>query len=113
MQLKFHITDKIYTDGVLTNETDKDLTEYDAVILSIKFFDGIADFEGTIDNGQGGDGNAYVVFDLYSEDTTGKSGKIEAEIWGIKGVQKNRLNESTILGEVLHSLKIPEWIVND
>ena len=113
MRLKFHITDKIYTDGVLTNETDKDLTDYDKVILSIKYYDGIVDYEGTIDNWQWGDGVAYVIFELFSEDTAGKSGKIEAEIWGVKGVQKNRLNTDTIKGEILHSLKIPQWIVND
>ena len=114
MRLKFHITEKEYTDGVVTKETDKDLTEYDSVILSIKYFDGIVDYDGTIDNWQGGDGNSYVVFELLSEDTAGKSGKIEAEIWGVKdGFQKNRLNTDMIQGEILHSLKIPQWNVND
>lgn len=113
MRLKFHITEKEYTDGVLTKETDKDLTDYDSVILSIKYFDGIVDYDGTIDNWAGGDGVSYVVFELFSEDTTGKSGKIEAEIRGIKWVQKNRLNTETIKGQVLHSLKIPVWTVSD
>lgn len=113
MQLKFHITEKQYENGAVVSEVDKDLTEYDNIILSIKFFDGIVDFDGTIDNWQGGEGNAYVLFDIFGEDTKDKCGKIEAEIWGVKGVQKNRLNTSTIQGEVLHSLKIPVWSVAD
>lgn len=112
-QLKFHITEKQYENGVVVDETDKDLTEYDSVTLSIKFFDSIKDFEGTIDNWEGGDGNAYVIFDIYSEDTKDKCGKIQAEIWGVKWVQKNRLNSETIEGEVLHSFKIPQWDVTD
>ena len=113
MQLKFHITEKQYENGAVVSEVDKNLTEYDNIILSIKFFDGIEDFDGTIDNWQGGDGNAYVVFDLFSEDTKDKCWKIEAEIRGVKWEKKNRLNTSTIQGEVLHSLKIPVWSVAD
>ena len=113
MQLKFHITEKEYENGAVVSEVDKDLTEYDNIILSIKFFDGIVDFDGTIDNWEGGDGNAYVLFDIFSEDTKDKCWKIEAEIWGVKGEKKNRLNTSTIQGEVLHSLKIPVWSVAD
>lgn len=113
-RVKFHITEKQYTNGVLTGETDVDLTQYDEVTLSIKFFDGIKEFEGTIDNWQGGEGTAYVIFDILSEDTKDKCGKIQAEIWGTKGqAQKNRLNTETIEGEVLHSFNIPQCIVND
>lgn len=109
-ELEFHITEKEYTDGVLTNETDKDLTQYDKVILSIKFFDGIVDYEGVVQ-----ENTSHVIFTLLSEDTKNKCGKIQAELWGVKNdnIQKNRLNETTIEGEVLHSFKIPVWTVSD
>jgi len=109
-ELEFHITEKEYTDGVLTNETDKDLTQYDKVILSIKFFDGIVDYEGVVQEDK-----SHVIFTLLSEDTKNKCGKIQAELWGVKNdnIQKNRLNETTIEGEVLHSFKIPVWTVSD
>lgn len=109
-ELEFHITEKEYTDGVLTNETDKDLTQYDKVILSIKFFDGIVDYEGVVQQD-----TSHVIFTLLSEDTKNKCGKIQAELWGVKNdnIQKNRLNETTIEGEVLHSFKIPVWTVSD
>lgn len=112
-KVKFHITDKEYTDGVLTNETDTDLTQYDNITLSIKFFDGIKEFTGVVDTE--GDGNSYVNFEILSEDTTGKCWEFKAEIWGTKNdnTQKNRLNSDTIEGQVLHSFNIPQWIVND
>lgn len=108
--LEFHITEKEYTDGVLTNETDKDLTQYDKVILSIKYYDWIVDYEGVVQ-----ENTSHVIFTLLSEDTKDKCGSIQAEIWGVKNdnIQKNRLNETTIEGEILHSFKIPQWTVND
>ena len=109
-ELEFHITENEYTDGVLTNETDKDLAQYDKVILSIKFFDGIVDYEGVVQQD-----TSHVIFTLLSEDTKNRCGKIQAELWGVKNdnIQKNRLNETTIEGEVLHSFKIPVWTVSD
>ena len=52
-----------------------------------------------------------VVFDIYSEATIWKVWEIKADIWGVKDVQKHRFNEETIRGNVLNSLKVPEWNV--
>lgn len=107
-QLKFHITEKEYENGVVVAENDVDLTAYDKIVLVIKWFDGVEEYDGTIDNWQGGDGNAYVIFDLFSEDTKDKSGNAQADIWGLKNEQKVRFNSFTINGEVLHSIIIPQ-----
>ena len=48
-----------------------------------------------------------------SEYTEWRSWPVKCDIWWVKGEQKTRFNWDTIRGEVLPSVKIPEWIAND
>ena len=96
-RLKFHITEI----GV---ENAVDLTTYDKVVLVLKYYDEVVEVEGTVCI----EDTSYVTFDLLSEQTAGRAGKVKAEIWGIAGAKKVRFNSFTIDGDVLHSIKIPE-----
>ena len=90
-------------------ETPLDLTEYDKVILTIKYSDwNIVDIEWEVDS----EDISNVVFDLFSEATAWKSWEIRAEIRWIKDNKKVRLSD-TMEWEILHSIKIPEWIVEE
>lgn len=92
------------------DETDVDLTDYDKVILTIKYSDwNIVDIEWEIDQ----EHKYIVTFDILSESTAWRVGKFKAEIWWISWAEKHRFNEETIIWEVLDSLKIPEWIVSE
>ena len=102
-RLKFHITE--IEDGV---ENAVDLTDYDKVVLVLKYYNEIVEVEGTVCI----EDTSYVTFDLLSEQTAGRAGKVQAEIWGIAEAKKVRFNSFTIDGDVLHSIKIPEWVVN-
>lgn len=103
-QLEFEITEKINCD-----ETPMDLTEYDKVVLNIKYSnDDIVEINGSVDN----EVKSEVIFDLFSEATVWKSWDVRCEIWGIKDDKKVRLSD-VMEWEILHSIKIPEWIVQE
>ena len=103
-QLEFVISEK--TDW---EETPMDLSEYDSVILTIKYADwNIVDILWTVDNEDISD----VVFDLFSESTIWKSWEVKAEIRWVKDNKKVRLSD-TMEWKVLHSIKIPEWTVEE
>lgn len=110
-KLEFAVTEKIYENWCFTGvENPINLTQYDKVILTMKYLDWIVEYEGTVSEQE----NSHVFFDIFSEATAWKSWKVVADIWGIKwGAKKVRLNSLTLDGEILHSIKIPEWIVND
>lgn len=110
-QLKFHITESLRCQWT---ETSVDLTEYDKVLLEVRYVNWIVEYEWTIDNGQWWEWNSYVIFDIFSEATAWKSWPVSCDIWGVKdGVKKIRFNEETIIWEVLPSIVIPEWTVNE
>lgn len=102
-QLKFHIIER--TSDWQTNEVD--LAEYDKILLEVKYSTGKVEYEGTIE------WTSYVIFDIFSEATEWKAGKIKADVWGVKGVKKHRFNRLTIDWDVLPSVKVPEWTVSD
>lgn len=90
-------------------ETGLDLTEYDNVILVVNYSEWtITEYTWTVDWEDSSD----VVFEILSESTVWKSWKVRAEIWGISGEDKVRLS-NTFEWEVLHSIKIPEWTVQE
>ena len=110
-QFTFHITEK--TKSWQTNEVD--LTEYDKILLEIRFTDWIQEYEGDLDNEENTEKNlhSYVRFDLFSEQSAWRSWKVKCDIWGVKDwVKKIRFNWDTIHWEVLPSVKIPQWTVN-
>ena len=110
-QLKFHITEKLKCSGT---ETDVDLTQFDKVLLEMRYTTWVVEYEWVIDNWEWGEWTSYVIFDIFSEATAWKSWRISCDIWGVKdGVKKLRFNEETILWEVLPSIVIPEWTAND
>lgn len=110
-QLKFHITEKQKCSGT---ETDVDLTEFDKVLLEMRYTTWIVEYEWTIDNGEWWEGNSYVIFDIFSEATAWKVGIISCDIRGVKDwIKKLRFNEDTITWEILPSIIIPEWTAND
>lgn len=103
-QLKFHITQ---TESWTT--TNVDLTEYDKVILTVKYINWIVEYEWEVDN----QNTSYVVFEILSEATKWRRWGISCDIWWISNEQKIRFNDETIKGKVLPSIKIPEWIVSE
>ena len=107
-QLEFHITEKIYENGTLKEENDVDLTEYDKIILTIKYVDWVVEYEGSISE----ESDSNVIFDIFSEATKWRAWKAIADIWGVKGEKKVRFNSFTIDWDVLYSIQVPEWIVN-
>ena len=110
-QLKFHITEKLKCSGT---ETDVDLTQFDKVLLEMRYITWVVEYEWVIDNWDWGEWTSYVIFDIFSEATAWKSWRISCDIWGVKdGVKKLRFNEETILWEVLPSIVIPGWTAND
>lgn len=104
-QLKFHITER--TSNWEINEVD--LTEYDKILLEIRYVTGKVEYEWKIDE----EWNSYVIFDIFSEATEWKAGRMKADVWWVKGVKKHRFNRMTIDWEVLPSVKVPEWTVSD
>lgn len=110
-QFTFHITE--HTKSWQINEVD--LTEYDKILLEIRFTDWIEEYQWDIDIEENTEKNlhSYVRFDLFSEQSAGRSWKVKCDIWGVKDwVKKIRFNWDTIQWEVLPSVKIPQWIVN-
>ena len=105
-QLRFHISEET-TCG---EETDIDLTEYDKVVLTVKFWNGdTIDIEWTVNTETIWD----VSFDILSEQTVWKTWVFKAEVWWIAWAEKHRFNQATINWDVLASLRIPQWIVSD
>ena len=102
-QLKFHITER--TSEWETNEVD--LTEYDKILLEIRYVTGRVEYEWEIDSEEESD--SYVIFDIFSEATEWKAGMIKADVWWVKDAKKHRFNRMTIEWEVLPSVKVPEW----
>ena len=103
-QLTFHITK---TEWQTT--TDLDLTEFDEVLLIIKFINKTIELTWEIDSQD----SSKIVFDLLSEQTQGKAWWIMADIWWIQWAKKLRLNQNTIIWSILASVKVPEWNVNE
>ena len=104
-QLLFHITQ---TEEGTT--TDVDLTQYSKVILMMRYSDGVVDIEWVVGEWNQ---NSYVTFDILSESSKGRAGKVSCDIWGIKSEKKIRFNSNTIQWEVLSSIKVPEWIAEN
>lgn len=105
-QLMFHITQ---TEEWLT--TDVDLTQYTKVILTIRYITWIVEVEWVV--GQWEWEHAFVTFDILSESTQWKAWKVSCDIWGVKNESRIRFNSNTIQGEVLSSIKVPEWIAEN
>ena len=105
-QLLFHITQ---TEDWLT--TDVDLTQYQKVLLEIRYITGVVEILGTVWQGEWE--HSYVTFDILSEGTQGKVWKVSCDIWGVKNESRIRFNSNTIQGEVLSSIKVPEWNADD
>ncbi len=103
-QLKFHITQ---TENNTT--TDVDLTDYDKVLLIIRFPNMIIEILWTVDN----EDTSYVIFDLLSEQTKGRAWWIVADIRWIQWAKRLRFNQNTIQWVILASVKVPQWVVND
>lgn len=112
-QLLFHITESERTCGQSGTATNVDLTAYDKIVMEMRYIGWVVEYEWTIDNWQGGLWNSYVKFNILSEMSIWRAGFINCDIWWIKWVQKNRFNENTIIWEILPSIVIPEWTVND
>jgi hypothetical protein len=100
-QLKFHITQ---TED--WNTTDVDLSEYEKIILTIKYNTWIVEYEWVVDSEQ----TSYVIFDILSDDTNWKKWNITCDIWWISWWQKNRFNDETIKWKVLPSIKVPNEV---
>ena len=105
-QFRFHITEH----SSCWEESEVDLSNYDKLILTIKYSDwSIVDYLWEVDETK----NSIVVFDILSEATVWRVWEIKADVWWLKDNQKHRFNEETIKWKVLNSLKVPEWdIVN-
>ena len=109
-QFTFHVTEK--TKSWQTNEVD--LTVYDKVLLEVRYVNWVVEYEWTLDNEENTakNSNSYVKFVLVSESTKGRVWLIKCDIWWVKDEQKVRFNFDTIKGQILSSVKVPEWIVN-
>lgn len=85
--------------------TNVDLTTYDEVVLTLLIGGGVLELQGDIDNQD----HSLVTFDIVSELTTNKCWALQADIRGLKDAKKLRFNQTTILGSILHSVKVPAW----
>ena len=107
-QLTFQIQKK--TSSWQTTQVD--LTVYDKILLEMRYIDGIVEYEWELVDGD--NTHSKVTFDILSESTKWRTGKIKCDIRGVKNEQKVRFNTRTIVWEVLYSLTIPtEWTAND
>ena len=103
-QFTFHITE---TEDWQT--TDLDLTNFDKIVLSIKYVNSISEVEWTIKDNT----TSYVIFDILSEATIWKVGWVNFDIWGVKWTTKIRFNSETMEWQILPSIKIPQWVANE
>ena len=110
-QFTFHVTEKTKSWQV----NDVDLTVYDKILLEVRYVNWVVEYEWSLENEENTANNkhSYVKFDIMSEYTEWRSWPVKCDIWWVKGEQKTRFNWDTIRGEVLPSVKIPEWIAND
>lgn len=99
-QLTFHITQTEWS-----TTTNVDLTQYDKIILTISLWWVVLDIEWEID----WQDSSKIIFDLLSEQTKWRCWWVQADIWWLKDAEKIRFNLNTIQGNVLHSIKVPEW----
>lgn len=101
-ELVFHVTEKTSC----WDENDVDLTEYNSVVLKIKYSDWeIVEYPWDIDSTN----KFLVTFTVLWESSTGRSGEFKAEVWWVKDAQKHRFNKLTIIWDVLASIDIPSW----
>lgn len=108
-QLKFKITE---TEDWTT--TDVDLSDYDKIILTMKYKDGIVDYEWEIvEETVGQTTKKYVVFEFLSESTAWRRWAISCDIWWVNWDWKIRFNDETIKWQILPSIKIPEWTASE
>ena len=108
-QLKFKITE---TEDWTT--TDVDLSQYDKIILTMKYKNGIVDYEwDVVSETVWQTTKTYVVFELLSESTAWRRWAISCDIWWVAWDSKIRFNEETIKWQILPSIKIPEWTASE
>lgn len=114
-QLKFHITETENSCGCNDGTaTEVDLSEYDKIVLELRYKDLVVEYEWTIvEETVWQTTTKYVVFEILSTSTTGRIWLINCDIWWIKDLSKTRFNEHTIVWEILPSIVIPEWNVNN
>lgn len=106
-QIKYHVIEK--TSEGETNEVD--LTEYDKILMEIRYSDGIREYEWEIDTEE--EENSYVLFDIFSEYTKWRAGKVRVDVRWVKDAKRIRFNRETIIWEILPSVRVPEWNVSD
>lgn len=100
-QLIFHVTE----ETSCWEETNVDLTAYTSVVLKIKYWVNVVEYQWTVDQTN----KFLVTFDILWESTTWRAGEFKAEIWWINWAQKHRFNKNTIVWDVLASIDIPVW----
>ena len=95
-QLRFRIKE---IEGNL--KTDLNLDEYDKFLGVIKFSDDrVLEINAEKEE-------LSIVFNIYGEQTKGRSWSLSMDIWWIKWVKKIRFNPKTIKGKILSSIKMP------
>lgn len=113
-QLKFHITESERScNGDVWTVTEVDLTTYDKIVLEMRYKNGVVEYEWVIVNEDGDTSNSNVVFTIYSESSAKRAWLISCDIWWLKDDSKVRFNEYTINWEILPSIVIPRWDVNN
>lgn len=114
-QLKFHITETENSCGCNDwTATEVDLSDYDKIVLEVRYNNAVVEYEWEIvQETEWQTTTNYVVFEILSESTIGRTWIINCDIWWIKDASKVRFNEYTIVGEILPSIVIPEWSVNN
>ena len=113
-QLKFHTTESENSCGCAGwTATDVDLTDYDKIVLEMRYKNGVVEYVWEIVNEWTNESNSNVVFTIYGEATEWRVGLVSCDIWWVKDNAKVRFNEHTINWEVLPSIVIPSWDVNN
>ena len=114
-QLKFHITETENSCGCNDGSaTEVDLSVYDKIVLEVRYNNAVVEYEWTvITEWEWQNAVHYVVFEILSESTVWKTWIINCDIWWLKDNAKVRFNEHTIIWEILPSIVIPEWNVNN
>lgn len=114
-QLKFHITETENSCGCNDwTATEVDLSDYDKIVLEVRYNNAVVEYEWEIvQETEWQTTTNFVVFEILSESTIGRTWIINCDIWWIKDASKVRFNEYTIVGEILPSIVIPEWSVNN
>ena len=97
-RLRFHITKTEWQET-----TDVDLTEYDKIILCIRFVKDTVEFVWTVDE----ENHSNAIFDLFSESTKWRRWIISMDVWWLKDAKKLRFNLNTVKWNILPSVKVP------